>query len=134
MVNVTYQNQFATFEVNVIKKVIDLDSIMCNVNINQTGEEVDIEVSYNELKTSYPIKIDAKTVTAMKWIEEPDILQFKEGKPFVFRGKLELTYNNGSVEIINVNSNDFIIQGYNNSKVGLQVIDIVYKGTNISVS
>ena len=96
-------------------------------------KKVDVEVSYNELKTSYSIKIDAKTVTAMKWIEEPDILQFKEGKPFIFSGKLELTYNNGSVEIINANSDDFIIKGYDNSKVGQQVIDIVCKGTNVSV-
>ena len=102
--------------------------------MNQIGEKVDVEVSYNELKTSYSIKIDAKTVTAMKWIEEPDILQFKEGKPFIFSGKLELTYNNGSVEIINANSDDFIIKGYDNSKVGQQVIDIVYKGTNVSVN
>lgn len=115
------------------KEIIDLDSTMCNVDMNQIGEKVDVEVSYNELKTSYSIKIDAKTVTAMKWIEEPDILQFKEGKPFIFSGKLELTYNNGSVEIINANSDDFIIKGYDNSKVGQQVIDIVCKGTNVSV-
>lgn len=116
------------------KEIIDLDSTMCNVDMNQISEKVDVEVSYNELKTSYSIKIDAKTVTAMKWIEEPDILQFKEGKPFIFSGKLELTYNNGSVEITNANSDNFIIKGYDNSKVGQQVIDIVYKGTNVSVN
>ena len=118
---------------NGSKEIVALDSPMCKVDMDQVGDKVDVEVSYNELKTAYSIKIKAKTVILMKWIEEPEILKFKEGKSFIFSGKVELTFDNGVTDIVDVNSGNFVVQGYDKSKVGQQEVNIVYSGTNVAV-
>ena len=139
---VTYQGKTATFDVNVIEKVItkiemnslpnkvnylvdqkfeingatikvyyndgseeivNVDSNMFNVpNMSKIGNQT-IIVNYGGLTTSFEILINDKTLVNISVSTLPDKTEYIEGQGLdVTGGKLLLTYDNGSSEIIDI--------------------------------
>ena len=165
---VTYQGKTATFDVNVIEKVItkiemnslpnkvnylvdqkfeingatikvyyndgseeivNVDSNMFNVpNMSKIGNQT-IIVNYGGLTTSFEILINDKTLVSISVSTLPDKTEYIEGQGLdVTGGKLLLTYDNGSREIIDIT---LAMCSVDMSKPGQVNVSVIYNGFTV---
>ena len=166
---VTYQGKTATFDVNVIEKVItkiemnslpnkvnylvdqkfeingatikvyyndgseeivNVDSNMFNVpNMSKIGNQT-IIVNYGGLTTSFEILINDKTLVNISVSTLPDKTEYIEGQGLdVTGGKLLLTYDNGSSEIIDIT---LAMCSVDMSKPGQVNVSVTYNGFTVT--
>ena len=166
---VTYQDKTATFDVNVIEKVItkiemnslpnkvnylvdqkfeingatikvyyndgseeivNVDSNMFNVpNMSKIGNQT-IIVNYGGLTTSFEILINDKTLVNISVSTLPDKTEYIEGQGLdVTGGKLLLTYDNGSSEIIDIT---LAMCSVDMSKPGQVNVSVTYNGFTVT--
>ena len=166
---VTYQGKTATFDVNVIEKVItkiemnslpnkvnylvdqkfeingatikvyyndgseeivNVDSNMFNVpNMSKIGNQT-IIVNYGGLTTSFEILINDKTLVNISVSTLPDKTEYIEGQGLdVTGGKLLLTYDNGSSEIIDIT---LAMCSIDMSKPGQVNVSVTYNGFTVT--
>ncbi|WP_317437226.1 bacterial Ig-like domain-containing protein, partial [Thomasclavelia spiroformis] len=166
---VTYQDKTATFDVNVIEKVItkiemnslpnkvnylvdqkfeingatikvyyndgseeivNVDSNMFNVpNMSKIGNQT-IIVNYGGLTTSFEILINDKTLVSISVSTLPDKTEYIEGQGLdVTGGKLLLTYDNGSSEIIDIT---LAMCSVDMSKPGQVNVSVTYNGFTVT--
>jgi|GEM_PF-4793662 len=166
---VTYQGKTATFDVNVIEKVItkiemnslpnkvnylvdqkfeingatikvyyndgseeivNVDSNMFNVpNMSKIGNQT-IIVNYGGLTTSFEILINDKTLVDISVSTLPDKTEYIEGQGLdVTGGKLLLTYDNGSSEIIDIT---LAMCSVDMSKPGQVNVSVTYNGFTVT--
>jgi len=166
---VTYQGKTATFDVNVIEKVItkiemnslpnkvnylvdqkfeingatikvyyndgseeivNVDSNMFNLpNMSKIGNQT-IIVNYGGLTTSFEILINDKTLVNISVSTLPDKTEYIEGQGLdVTGGKLLLTYDNGSSEIIDIT---LAMCSVDMSKPGQVNVSVTYNGFTVT--
>lgn len=166
---VTYKGKTATFDVNVIEKVItkiemnslpdkvnylvdqkfeingatikvyyndgseeivNVDSNMFNLpNMSKIGSQT-IIVNYGGLTTSFEILINDKTLVNISVSTLPDKTEYIEGQGLdVTGGKLLLTYDNGSSEIIDIT---LAMCSVDMSKLGQVNVSVTYNGFTVT--
>ncbi|MDD8048393.1 MAG: bacterial Ig-like domain-containing protein [Thomasclavelia sp.] len=117
---------------NGTTQTISMTAAMCNADLNKVGSQ-NVTVTYNGKTTSYPITVEAKALTSIAWSQNPTTTTCKEGTDYKFSGKVELTYDNGTKEIVDVTSTNFETVGFDKNTVGSQNIQLKYKGTDLTL-
>lgn len=122
-INVLYDNE--------TKETVALTAAMCSVDLTTPGEKT-VTVTYNGFTTTFTVMVNPKSVVEVEWLEEPTVLEMKEGTAFVFSGKLRATYDNGRSEEITLTEENAEIVNYNADQTGVQNVTISLKGYNLT--
>lgn len=122
-INVLYDNE--------TKETVDLTAAMCSVDLTTPGEKT-VTVTYNGFTTTFTVTVNPKSVVEVEWLEEPTVLEMKEGTAFVFSGKLRATYDNGRSEEITLTEENAEIVNYNADQTGVQNVTISLKGYTLT--
>ncbi len=91
-----------------------------------------LTVTYNEKITTYDIEITSKELASIELIDNGLKKEYLEGKESfdVTGGKVRLYYNNDTYEDIDLNND--MISGFDNTVVGIQTLFVTYKGKTTS--
>ena len=116
---------------NGTKEAVTLTAAMCSVDLTTSGEQT-VTVTYNGFTTTFTVTVNPKSVTAVEWIEEPAVLEMKEGMAFVLSGRMLVTYDNGRSEEIELTEENAEVVNYNPDQVGTQTVTIALKGYTLT--
>ena len=91
-------------------------------------KNTEIALRYKGKITTFEVEIVAKSLESIEVTTLPAKTEYLEGKEAldVTGGKLKLTYNNGTTEVIDLTID--MVSGYDNTKVGPQTLTVTYKG------
>ena len=113
---------------NIKDEVIPLNSTMVKGFDNSKIGKQTVTVTYKGKSTTFDVEIKAKEAISIKVIELPSKTEYIQNyeKLDVSGGKIQITYNDTSKDIINIT--DEMISNFDNSKVGTQTLTVTYKG------
>ena len=113
---------------NGTSEVIDLTTDMVNGFDNTKIGKQTLTVTYQEKTTTFEVEIIAKSLDGIAVTAPPTKTKYLEGKEQldVTGGKLTLTYNNGTSEVIDLTTD--MVSGFDNTKVGKQTLTVTYQG------
>ena len=113
---------------NGTSEVIDLTTDMVNGFDNTKIGKQTLTVTYQEKATTFEVEIIAKSLDGIAVTAPPTKTKYLEGKEQldVTGGKLTLTYNNGTSEVIDLTTD--MVSGFDNTKVGKQTLTVTYQG------
>ncbi len=113
---------------NIKDEVIPLNSTMVKGFDNSKIGKQTVTVTYKGKSTTFDVEIKAKEAISIKVIELPNKTEYIQNyeKLDVSGGKIQITYNDTSKDIINIT--DEMISNFDNSKVGTQTLTVTYKG------
>lgn len=113
---------------NIKDEVIPLNSTMVKGFDNSKIGKQTVTVTYKGKSTTFDVEIKAKEAISIKVIELPSKTEYIKNyeKLDVSGGKIQITYNDTSKDIINIT--DEMISNFDNSKVGTQTLTVTYKG------
>ena len=113
---------------NIKDDVIALDSKMVKgFNNSKVGSQT-LTVTYKGKSSTFNVEIKEKEPTNIKIVELPNKTEYIQnyGNLNVEGGKIQITYNDTSTEIIDIT--DEMISNFDNSKLGTQTLTVTYKG------
>lgn len=113
---------------NDTTKEINLsDATVTGFNNKKVGEQT-LTVYYQGFTTTFTVNITKKSVSSIVVSTLPDTLVYLEEKDVlnVAGGKITVFYNNGTEEIIDLESS--MVSGFNSKTVGNQVLTVTYEG------
>lgn len=86
-----------------------------------------ITVSFGGKSTTFQVTVTAKSLLGIQVMQLPEKLSYLEGKDTldVTGGKLTLTYNNGTTEVIDLTTE--MVSGFDNTQVGKQTLTVNYQ-------
>lgn len=86
-----------------------------------------ITVSFGGKSTTFQVTVTAKSLSGIQVMQLPEKLSYLEGKDTldVTGGKLTLTYNNGTTEVIDLTTE--MVSGFDNTQVGKQTLTVNYQ-------
>ncbi len=115
--------------------VIDLPNNLVTTSAldNKTTGEKTITVTYKNNQTSFKINVIEETlkVISIKVITLPtkkNYIQNFENELKLDGGVLQVTYENNITRNISLTSEDIKTEGFNNTKIGLNTIKVIYEG------
>ena len=113
---------------NGTSEVIDLTTDMVNGFDNTKIGKQTLTVTYQEKTTTFEVEIIAKSLDGIAVTAPPTKTKYLEGKEQldVTGGKLTLTYNNETTEVIDLTAD--MVSGFDNTKVGKQTLTVTYQG------
>ncbi len=113
---------------NGTSEVVDLTADMITGFDNTKVGPQALTVTYKGKITTFKVEIVAKSLESIEVSTLPSKLKYLEGKDAldVTGGKLKLTYNNGTSEVVDLTAD--MITGFDNTKVGPQTLTVTYKG------
>lgn len=103
-----------------------------NFNNSKLGK-VKVTIEYKSKKTTLEVEIIPKQISSINIEKNPNkttyIQNFEDLN--LTGGQLLITYNDNTKEIIDMNSQDITIKGFNNSKLGNNIITLTYKNFKV---
>ena len=107
---------------------IDLAADMVSGFDNAKVGKQTLTVTYQGKTTTLEVEIIAKSLDGIAVTAPPTKTTYLEGKDKldVTGGKLTLTYNNGTTEVIDLAAD--MVSGFDNTKVGKQTLTVTYQG------
>ena len=113
---------------NGTTEVIDLAADMVSGFDNTKVGKQTLTVTYQGKTTTLEVEIIAKSLDSITVTTLPSKRNYLEGKDKldVTGGKLTLTYNNGTTEVIDLAAD--MVSGFDNTKVGKQTLTVTYQG------
>ncbi|MBR5872518.1 MAG: bacterial Ig-like domain-containing protein, partial [Oscillospiraceae bacterium] len=117
---------------NGTEEEIDITAEMISGFDNTVIGESVLTVTYGGFTDEYSISIKEEQLVKVEMTAEPDkkeYLEFKDALD-VMGGKLSLTYDNGSVKVIDITAE--MVSGFDNTVVGKQTLTISYEGYSFS--
>ena len=101
-----------------------------NLEVTQTF----ITVEYEGVQTTYPITVEAKTITGITLETMPTKTQYIEKKEDLdlSNGNIKILYNDTTSEIMSMTSEQITVTGFDNTVLGKQTIVLTYQGYSIS--
>lgn len=96
--------------------------------INLQKGQTSVIVNYNGKTIEQSIEVEDKEITEIVINKKPNKLQYIQNKEELdlSGGSLKVNYNDGSSEIIDLNSNEIEIIGFNNKEKGKNTITVSY--------
>ena len=113
---------------NGTTEVIDLTKNMVSgFNNTEVGKQT-LTVTYKDKSTTFDVEVVAKSLESIEVSTLPTKLEYLESKDTldVTGGKLTLTYNNGTTEVIDLTAD--MVTGFDNTQIGSQILTVTYKG------
>lgn len=112
----------AHFQNNTTKEVFDYT---CTGYDSKPGTKI-ITISWRGMTSTFEVEVKAVKLSSIKLTTMPTKTTYLEGKESFdpTGGKVTLTYNNGSSEVIELTSE--MISGFDNTKVGKQILTVTY--------
>lgn len=114
-----------TFQDQTTSEIFDYE-IENGVNL-QKGQTIVI-IKYNGKTIEQSIEVEDKKITEIVINKKPNKLQYIQNKEELdlSGGLLKVNYNDGYNEIINLNSEEIKITGFNNEEIGKNTITVTY--------
>lgn len=110
---------------NGTSETIDLTLDMLGTVTAGSAGEMTVTVTYKGKTTTFNIAVAKREITDVSWYTKPSKTDYVEGQNLdLSGGKLNVTYNNGQSEIVDVTES--MISGYDSSVVGKQTVTITY--------
>jgi LPXTG-motif cell wall-anchored protein len=112
---------------NGTTSIMNITTAMCSpVDMDQIGDQT-VTITYGAKTTSYDITIEEKSVSSIEITTYPTVT-FVEGEVLSLAGgKIEITYDNGTTELLDLTNADVVVTGYNKDIVGKQTLTVTYK-------
>lgn len=112
---------------NGATRIIGSDDYTTSGFDNGVGEHT-VTIQYLGKETAFSFTVKAIEVSSLAVTTPPAKTEYLEGKETldVTGGKLTLTYNNGTSEVIDLTAD--IVSGFDNTQVGKQTLTVTYKG------
>jgi len=97
--------------------------------LNLTKEQTYVTIKYQDKTTTQEITVEEKSIIEISIDKNPIKLKYIQNKEELdlTGGNLKITYNDGTIENILMNSEEVSIAGFDNSKLGKIVITVTYK-------
>ena len=113
---------------NETTEVIDLAADMVSGFDNTKIGKQTLTVTYQGKTTTFEVEIIAKSLEGIAVTAPPTKTKYLEGKEQldVTGGKLTLTYNNETTEVIDLAAD--MVSGFDNTKIGKQTLTVTYQG------
>lgn len=120
-----------TFQDQTTQEILDY-TIEDGTNLQK--EQTKVTIKYNGKTTEQSIEVEEKTITGISINKKPDKLQYLQNKEEldVSGGSIKVNYNDNSSEIIEMDSEQINITGFNNEKIGANRITITYGNNTIT--
>jgi len=95
---------------------------------NLQKEQTKVIIKYNGKTVEQLITVDDKRITEISINKRPDKLQYIQNKEEldISGGSIKVKYNDNSSEILDMNSEQIKITGFNNEEIGSNTITITY--------
>lgn len=119
----------ATYENGIEKEITASDYIIkdgTNLQENQTT----VTIEFEGQTITQAITVVAKAVTSITIKTMPVKKEYIQGKEQLdlTGGVIQITYNDGAKEEISMTSNEIVVTGFDNAKLGKQTITLIYQG------
>ena len=102
---------------------------------NLSEGQTSVTITYNGMSTTQTITVEEKTVVGISIIKLPSKTQYiqNEENLDLTGGLLKVTYNDNSTEELDLNSELIEVNGFDNTKVGTNTIEITYMELTITL-
>lgn len=114
------------------KQIIDY-SIENGTNLSEG--QTSVTITYNGMSTTQNITVEEKNVVGISIIKLPTKTQYiqNEEELDLTGGLLKVTYNDNSTEELNLNSELITVNGFDNTEVGTNTVEITYMEFTITL-